>query len=68
MKQIIIVALQLKFLGFIKIHHVFHVYLLEPYHTSTIPRRIYDPPPPIEIDGEQKYEMDYILRSRIFNC
>jgi len=26
---------------------------LEPYHTSTIPRRIYDPPPPIEIDGEQ---------------
>jgi hypothetical protein len=31
---------------------MFHVSLLEFYHTSTIPGRIHDPPPPIQIDGE----------------
>jgi hypothetical protein len=35
-----------------KIHLVFHVFLLEPYHVSTIPKKIYDPPPPIEVNGE----------------
>ncbi len=35
---------------------------------STIPRRIHDPPPPIEINGEQKYEVKDILNSRISNC
>jgi hypothetical protein len=53
MKQINVVILQLKLLGSIKIHPMFHVSFLKPYHTSTIPKRIYDPPPPIEIDGEQ---------------
>jgi hypothetical protein len=33
-------------------HLVFHVSLLEPYHTFTILGRIHDPPPPIEGDGE----------------
>jgi hypothetical protein len=50
-----------------KIHVMFHVSLLEPYHVSTNPRRIHDPFPPIEIDGEQEYEMDDILDSRIDN-
>jgi hypothetical protein len=59
---------QLKLLSFMKIHHVSHVSLLEPYHASTILRRIHDPLPPIDqIDGEQKYEMEDILDSRIFN-
>ncbi len=40
-----------------KIHHVFHVSLLEFYHASTIPRRIHDPLPPIEVDGEHEYEV-----------
>jgi hypothetical protein len=52
MKQTNIVAFQHKLLGLMKIHLVFHVSLLEPYHASTIPGRIYDPLPPIEIDGE----------------
>ncbi len=50
-----------------RIHPMFHVSLLGPYHVSTIPRRIHDPPPPIEVDGEQEYEMEDILDSRIFN-
>jgi len=66
-KQINVVAFQLKLQGSMKIHHVFHVSLLKPYHTSTIPRRIYDPPPPIEVNGEHKYEMEDILDSRVFH-
>jgi hypothetical protein len=66
-KQINVVAFQLKLLGSMKIHLVFHVFLLEPYHTSIIPRKIHDPPPPIEIDGEHEYEVEDILDSRIFN-
>jgi hypothetical protein len=44
---------------------MFHVSLLESYHTSTIPRKIHDPPSPIKVNGE--YEVEDILYSRIFN-
>jgi hypothetical protein len=50
-----------------KIRVMFHVSLLEPYHASTNPRIIHDPLPPIEVDGEQEYEVDDILDSRIYN-
>jgi hypothetical protein len=52
MKQINALVFQFKFVGSMKIHLMFHVFLLEPYHVSTILKRIYDPLPPIEIDGE----------------
>jgi hypothetical protein len=48
-----------------KIHPMFHVSLLEPYHMSTILGRIHDFPPHIEVNGE--YEMKNILDSRNFN-
>jgi len=51
-----------------RIHLVFHVYLLEPYHMFTILERIYDPPPPSEINGEHEYEVEDILDSRILFC
>jgi hypothetical protein len=51
-----------------KIHHVFHVSLLEPYHAFTIPRRIHGPLSPIEFNGEHEYEVEDILNSRIFSC
>jgi hypothetical protein len=56
---------QFKLPNFIKIHPMFHVSLLEFYHTFTIPRRIHDPLSLIEVDGE--YEMEDILDSRISN-
>ncbi len=62
-----VVVFQLKFIVSMKICLMFHVSLLEPYHASTNPRRIHDPLPPIEVDGEQDYEVDDILDSRIYN-
>jgi hypothetical protein len=58
-----VVAFQLKLLGSMKIHCVFYVSLLGPYHASTILGRMHNPSPPIEVDGEQDYEMDDILDS-----
>jgi len=61
------VVFQFKFIGSMKIHLMFHVSLLEPYHASTNPKKNHDPLPPIEVNGEQEYEMDDILDSRIYN-
>ncbi|MBW0570445.1 hypothetical protein O181_110160, partial [Austropuccinia psidii MF-1] len=36
------------------IHPVFHLSLLEPVNTSTIPNRHQEPPPPILIEGEEE--------------
>jgi hypothetical protein len=47
------------------IHDVFHVDLLEPYHANAIPHRVAPPPPPIVIEGDQEFEVDEILDSRM---
>jgi len=47
--------------------YVLCVSLFEPYHASTIPRRIHDPLSSIEVDGEQAYEVEDILDSRVSN-
>jgi hypothetical protein len=57
MKEINTVACQFKFLESIKIHPMFHVSLLEPYHAFTIPGKTHEPSPPIVVDGEQKYKV-----------
>jgi hypothetical protein len=46
-------------------HPVFHVSLLEPYHANEIKGRILPPPAPVEIEGEDEYEVESILDSRI---
>ena len=46
-----------------RIHNVFHVSLLEPYHPSTIPGRHSPSPPPIELSTGEEYEVDKILDS-----
>ncbi len=48
-----------------KVHPVFHVSLLTPYHANTIPGRIQPPPPPIIVEGFQEFEVQEILDSRI---
>ena len=48
-----------------KIHNVFHVQLLEPFVDNTINNRIQPPPPPIEVEGQEEYEVEAILDSKI---
>ncbi|MBW0540205.1 hypothetical protein O181_079920 [Austropuccinia psidii MF-1] len=38
------------------IHPVYHISLLEPVKTSTIPNRHQDPPPPIIIEEEEEWK------------
>lgn len=49
------------------IHPVFHISLLEPTTTvnKQIPGHIQEPPPPIEIDNEQEWEVEDIIDSRL---
>ena len=49
------------------IHPVFHVSQLEPSVLNTIPNHIQPPPPPVEIDGNLKYEIAEILDSKLDN-
>ena len=39
--------------------------MLEPATPNTIPLRTQPPPPPVEIDGEEEYEISEILDSKI---
>ena len=53
------------------IHPVFHVLQLEPVEENTIPNRTQPPPPPVEVDGEEQYEIAQILDSKLdrrFRC
>ncbi|MBW0548784.1 hypothetical protein O181_088499 [Austropuccinia psidii MF-1] len=47
------------------IHPVFHISLLEPVKTSTIPNRNQEPPPPIIIKEEEESEVSQILDSKL---
>ena len=53
------------------VHPVFHVSMLEPAASSSIPNRTEDPPPPVEVDGEIEYEIAEILDTKLdrrFRC
>ncbi|MBW0572846.1 hypothetical protein O181_112561 [Austropuccinia psidii MF-1] len=47
------------------IHPVFHISLLAPVKTSTIPNRHQEPPPPIIIEEEKEWEVCQILDSKL---
>ncbi|MBW0488159.1 hypothetical protein O181_027874 [Austropuccinia psidii MF-1] len=46
-------------------HPVFHISLLEPVKTSTIPNMHQEPPPPIIIEDEEEWEFSQILDSKL---
>jgi hypothetical protein len=48
-----------------KCHNVHHVSLLEPAANDPYPGQRPDPPPPVEIDGEDEYFIESILDSWI---
>ncbi len=47
------------------IHPVFHVSQLEPVEENTIPNHTQPPPPLVEVDGEEQYEIAQILDSKL---
>jgi hypothetical protein len=62
--QINRVAFRLKLQKSMKIHDVFHVSLLEPYHVDSNSDRKQPPPPPVSVDNEDEFEVEQILDSR----
>jgi hypothetical protein len=64
-KQINDVAFRLELPPSMNIHPVFYVSLLEPYKESFIPSKFQIPPLPVEIEGQEKFEVSEILDSRI---
>jgi len=48
----------------IKIHPVFHVRLLRPAATDPVPGQRQEPPPPVEINGLEEFEVEEVLDSR----
>jgi hypothetical protein len=50
-----------------KIHHVFHVSLLEIYCESRSPSQIQAPLPPIQVNGKEEFEVEEILDSKFKN-
>ena len=47
-----------------KIHPVFHIDLLIPYHETEAYGKAYPQPPPELIDGEEEYEVQEIINDR----
>ena len=46
------------------VHPIFHISQLEPAHPNTIPGRVQPPHPPVEVEGEEEYEIDEIVDSK----
>jgi len=47
------------------IHNTFHISLIEPYQDNRFPSQIKEPPPPIQIEGEDENELDELIDSRL---
>jgi len=47
------------------VHNTFHISLLEPYQDNRFPLQIKEPPSSIQIEGEDEYELDEIIDSRL---
>ena len=56
---------QLKFPPGIQVHHVWHTSELEPAATDPYPGQVVAPPPPVVIDGDEEWEVEKVLESRI---
>ena len=48
-----------------RIHNTFHILLIKLYEDNKFPSQIQEPPPSIQIEGEEEYELDEIIDSRL---
>ena len=55
-------AYWLKLPNTVKIHPIFHMSVLRPAATASdaLPGQIQDPPPPVEVDGKDKYFVERV--------
>ena len=58
-------AYKLAFPPWMRIHNTIHISLLEPYQDNRFPSQIQEPPPPIQIEGEDEHELNEIIDSRL---
>jgi hypothetical protein len=63
-KLVGLVACQLELPPQFKIHNVFHVFLLEPYHENPILERHQEPLALVEIKGQEEFEVQEVLDSK----
>jgi len=47
------------------IHNTFQISLFEPYQDSRFPLKIKEPPPPMQIEGQDEYELNEIIDTRL---
>jgi hypothetical protein len=50
-----------------KMHPIFHVSILEPFHESTILEKRIQPPPLIKMGNEEEFEFQEILDLQVFH-
>jgi hypothetical protein len=58
------IAFRLKLPGYMNLHQVFHVPLLEPCAFTSIPNRVFPPPPLVYFVERLEYEVQAILDSK----
>ena len=58
-------AYRVDFPAYIKVHPVRHISELEPEANDPYPGQIVLPPPPVEIDGEEEWEVEEVLDAMI---
>ena len=49
-----------------RIHNTFHISLLKPYEDNKFPSQIQEPPTPIQLEGEEEYELNKIINSQLY--
>ena len=60
-------AYKLELLASMKVHPIFHVFLLEPATSDPLPGQLQPPPPPVIINEEPKWEVDEIIDSKFMS-
>ena len=58
-------AYRVDFPADIEVHPVRHISVLEPAANDLYPGQVVQPPPPVEIDGEEEWEVEEVLDAKI---